>query len=878
MATGIDPEEGVTVYANARSHSASGTGNNVGTGFVVTPTPDAILDRTPSATLTSEQGGGNEPPPPSQAGIHTLATNLDRQLAQLSVGHQQVGQQNPAATTTNGHNVPVVEDLLDIPGTYSIRSATLASPHLSATPTGPGVNTGNGNEAFASSIFKAHTVQPDFSYIRNMEGAAGSIQQNYQFALRTPDTGSVGLAPTARHTATTEVKDNTTKGRGRDPDGSVGSSHNPSYYSAKSVRSGSGSNEIKAYFEQANHQVSMVVGEIQAQESPTDDISNMSNSFRTPPSTASRTNKSWKEVIGSRNMKNLIRLGTKERNAVVEALTWYSMAAESDAELFNFATEEIDSKRGDTVTPVQHRSEPPIPVQTPVSPPMGPDTPEFGFNEFQPSMTPETPPPGSTATSVESRVTPSEPSPAGIEFTTGAVPVTGSNVGKVSEPVTGSLPVTGAKMEKPSVPVTGSSEADSPLTSKGVLDALRTAQAEIASASTKQMQELKLKEMQFKQILSSSADSVVPKLPEPLSDNSVARWFEDVCYNLRASPWNIDGTSIYDLHNSDLDPEEEVNMEYKIRNEQLSKHLYTRLREAKKDDLVDELRETYSKNDGVALLNAVYKGLLPKHAAQILQLLSELGTVRHKNKETMPKLHSRLNQLFKRIKDLGYETIDQLFVAYTQLAIFDGHYKGHESVKQERIEVDHHQRDLKRFTTPREFTDSMHQVFLNNQLLKPGANEMKAINASTITGTARRATGGGEITEPSGTSFTSEPPSNGRKFAYASTGDQVCLDKLTVFDTVNYLKYTNCPLCKYPKNHPNNHYPQNCPHAKELGLEIKYVADNDKHRPSMVLECCANWRRRRAVRNRESVLLIHLANQFQTCFLAGASSRNIPDR
>ena len=66
----------------------------------------------------------------------------------------------------------------------------------------------------------------------------------------------------------------------------------------------------------------------------------------------------------------------------------------------------------------------------------------------------------------------------------------------------------------------------------------------------------------------------------------------------------------------------------------------------------------------------------------------------------MSRLHSRLNQLFRRIKDLGYETIEQLFVAYTQLAIFDGHYKGHDLVKQEQIEVDHHQCDLKRFSNP----------------------------------------------------------------------------------------------------------------------------------------------------------------------------------
>ena len=151
--------------------------------------------------------------------------------------------------------------------------------------------------------------------------------------------------------------------------------------------------------------------------------------------------------------------------------------------------------------------------------------------------------------------------------------------------------------------------------------------------------------------------------------------------------------------------------------------------EGKQDTLIDKLRETLSNNDGVALLHEVYSKLVPHHAAQILQLLSELGAVRHRNKETMSQLHSRMNQLFKRIKNLGYETVDQLFVAYTQLAVFEGHYKGHDAVKQERIQVDHHQQDLKRYADPREFTDAMDEAFLNNQLLKPGSNEMKSYNA-----------------------------------------------------------------------------------------------------------------------------------------------------
>lgn len=230
----------------------------------------------------------------------------------------------------------------------------------------------------------------------------------------------------------------------------------------------------------------------------------------------------------------------------------------------------------------------------------------------------------------------------------------------------------------------------------------------------------------------------------------------------------------------------------------------------------------------MALLDAIYKGLLPKHATQILQLLTKLGTICHRNKETMTQLHSRLKHMFKRIKDLGYETINQLFVAYTQLAVFEGHYKSHNAVKQERIEVNHHQRDLKRFANLRKFINAMHQVFLNNKLLKPGSNKMKPLNGP-ITGTACCVTEGGEITEPTDSRFTTKPPTNGWLFAYASTGDQLCLEEITVFNAANYLKYTNSPLCKYPKSHPKNHYTQNCPLIKEFGLHVKYVGANDKH-------------------------------------------------
>ena len=88
MAAMWDPDKGATVYADAlgtiqfaRAKDDPDNGRN---GGVITPTPSIEpIQRSPEA-LTSEHGGGNEPSPPL-AGTRSLATNLDRQLAQLAV-------------------------------------------------------------------------------------------------------------------------------------------------------------------------------------------------------------------------------------------------------------------------------------------------------------------------------------------------------------------------------------------------------------------------------------------------------------------------------------------------------------------------------------------------------------------------------------------------------------------------------------------------------------------------------------------------------------------------------------------------------------------------------------------------------------------------
>ena len=174
--------------------------------------------------------------------------------------------------------------------------------------------------------------------------------------------------------------------------------------------------------------------------------------------------------------------------------------------------------------------------------------------------------------------------------------------------------------------------------------------------------------MQYHKIMKSKPGSIVPKLPEgKLDDLSITYWYKDVLHNLQASPWNIDGTSIYDLKmDSSTLRESHLSTKYTCWNAKLLAHLVTRLWERKLDEILDKLRDYKSlqNNNGVVLLDDICDLLVSEHAAQILHVLLDLDKIRHHNKESMAALHSRLNCAFRRIEKLGYKTINDLFVAY----------------------------------------------------------------------------------------------------------------------------------------------------------------------------------------------------------------------
>ena len=116
MATGVDPEEGATVYTDAMaSGREEAHTTSVGTQFdenaIVTPIPSNHQSPSPPATLTSEQGRGNEPPLSVQAGTPLLATNLQQRL-ETAVA---TGGTAPPAETGTPRTVPAAFSHIRLP-------------------------------------------------------------------------------------------------------------------------------------------------------------------------------------------------------------------------------------------------------------------------------------------------------------------------------------------------------------------------------------------------------------------------------------------------------------------------------------------------------------------------------------------------------------------------------------------------------------------------------------------------------------------------------------------------------------------------------------------------------------------------------------------
>lgn len=314
-------------------------------------------------------------------------------------------------------------------------------------------------------------------------------------------------------------------------------------------------------------------------------------------------------------------------------------------------------------------------------------------------------------------------------------------------------------------------------------------------------------------------DNFKNPIPKKRTDVNVGEWYENMKRILGQMPWAIAGVSMYDI---DVDTEDYNSREYKFRSDRLCFHLNAMLRESEMQSYIEDLDDIIKLNDGIKLLEGIYEIMMPKSKAQILSELKKLGEFRHQNGETMSSFYGRSHRLFKQIKQLGYTTIDDLQLAFTQLALFEGSYKDNFVVSTVRGDIQLDKSSLKDYATAREFTDAMSTAFTNHGTYQDG--KMTKVNATVER--ARVAGGGGG--SPSKKKANGGGGNDSELYRIASNGVQLSNRKPSMEEVLEVFEVTSCPVCQIPKGTQGvSHWLDNCKKCKELGYHIEYDPDKD---------------------------------------------------
>ena len=169
-----------------------------------------------------------------------------------------------------------------------------------------------------------------------------------------------------------------------------------------------------------------------------------------------------------------------------------------------------------------------------------------------------------------------------------------------------------------------------------------------------------------------------PAIPESRTQTSLSTWLESITRILKITPWDIDGTSILEMH---LPPElSEASEAYRIRSMKLYLIMTKLLQVAECQGILDQLDSQVTPNDGVSLLFAAKEAILPRTSLQILDVLSDIGSCLQFNGETVEAYSTRVQHLFTRLQSLECNTIEQLQMATLQRGFLHGAYLDHESL------------------------------------------------------------------------------------------------------------------------------------------------------------------------------------------------------
>ena len=163
------------------------------------------------------------------------------------------------------------------------------------------------------------------------------------------------------------------------------------------------------------------------------------------------------------------------------------------------------------------------------------------------------------------------------------------------------------------------------------------------------------------------------------------------------------------------------------------------LNNAKMEDIERLLENQFATSNGMLILNGMRDAILPASSLRILDLITELGGCVQKNKETVALGMDRMHHILNRIKDLGYETVEDLLVVYAQRFFLHGADSDTDSLKMLQDCLKFKLVKLSSWTCSNEFGKEIQSWFENFDVYKDG--EMVSLPANAVGGISRRVLG-----------------------------------------------------------------------------------------------------------------------------------------
>lgn len=157
------------------------------------------------------------------------------------------------------------------------------------------------------------------------------------------------------------------------------------------------------------------------------------------------------------------------------------------------------------------------------------------------------------------------------------------------------------------------------------------------------------------------------------------------------------------------------------------------------DDIERLLENQFATSNRMLILNAMRDAILPASSLRILDLLIELGGCVHRNKETVALGLNRMHHILNQIKDLGYETVEDLRVVYAQRFFLHGAYGDTDALKMLQDRLKCKLVKLSSWTCSHEFGKEIQSYFENFKVYKDG--EMTGLPVNAVGGISRRVLG-----------------------------------------------------------------------------------------------------------------------------------------